>query len=121
MAYIIELPTFTTKGTLTVIDDILPFEIKRVYYIYNVNDENIVRAGHRHKKNWQALICLKGSCTIFTNDGTTQKEFVLNNPTQCLIVKPQDWHTIHHFSSDAILLVLASTHYDINDYIDEPY
>lgn len=115
------IPTFSdTKGDLSVLDKVLPFKIKRVFYIYNV-DENIVRGGHRHHKTIQALICIKGSCIIHTNNGSLVEDFALSEPNKCLIVNREDWHTMHTFSEDAILLVLASEHYDVNDYIDEAY
>lgn len=119
MAYIIELPTFSDKrGKLTVIEKVLPFEIKRVYYIYEAKEK---RGGHRHKKNIQALICLNGSCEIFINDGEKKETILLDSPSKCLIVEPKDWHTMDNFSDGSILLVLASEYYDINDYIDEEY
>ena len=119
MAYLINLETFTDKrGSLTVLDKELPFIIKRVYYIYNATT---LRAGHRHKKTIQALICISGSCEVFINDGKIKNKYILDNSAKCLIVEPKDWHTMDKFSKNAILLVLASEHYDVNDYIDEKY
>jgi dTDP-4-dehydrorhamnose 3,5-epimerase-like enzyme len=121
MPYIIKLNTFSdSRGNLTVIDKVLPFEIKRVYYIYDVPPE-AVRAGHRHKKNVQALVCLRGSCNIFVDDSTVKQTFILDSPDKCLLLEPRDWHTMSNFSRDAVLLVMASEHYDISDYIDEGY
>ena len=122
MAHFIELPSFKdSRGSLTVIEKILPFEVKRIYYIYGVDDTSIVRAGHRHHKNRQALVCVSGSCTISNNDGKEKKDFLLDSPDKCLILDTKDWHTIHSFSKDAVLLALASEYYDVNDYIDEEY
>ncbi len=119
MAYLIDLPTFVdNRGKLTVIEKILPFEIKRVYYIYEVKTK---RGGHRHKKNFQALVCLNGSCEIFINDGEKKETILLDSPSKCLILEPKDWHTMDNFSDGSILLVLASEYYDVNDYIDEEY
>ncbi|MBP8626192.1 MAG: FdtA/QdtA family cupin domain-containing protein [Syntrophorhabdaceae bacterium] len=119
MAFIIHLPTFEdSRGKLTIIEKALPFEIKRVYYIYNATAK---RGGHRHKKNVQALICLKGGCEIFVNDGKKKETFYLDSPDKCLIVETKDWHTMDKFKDDAILLVLASEYYDVTDYIDEEY
>lgn len=119
MAYFIELPTFSDeRGSLTVVEKILPFEIKRFYYIYNVFSK---RGGHRHHKTIQALISLNGSCEVYVNNGKEEKIFLLDSPDKTLILEPQDWHTMDKFSKDTILLVLASEYYDINDYIDEEY
>lgn len=120
MAYIIDLKTFTDKrGNLTVIEKVIPFDIKRVFYIYGVDDSK--RGGHRHHKTIQAAICIKGSCTIYNNDGKNETDFELNQPNKCLILQPEDWHTMFNFSPDAILMVFASEYFDATDYIHEPY
>ncbi len=120
MAYLIDLKTFTDKrGNLTVIEKTVPFDIKRIFYIYGVDES--VRGGHRHHNTRQAAICIQGACKIQNNDGQTQNEFVLDRPDKCLILEPNDWHTMSSFSSDAILMVLASEYFNQNDYIFEPY
>jgi len=120
MARIIDLKTFTDKrGNLTVIEKVIPFDIKRVFYIYGVDDSK--RGGHRHCKTIQAAICIKGSCTIYNNNGAIEDEFDLNQPDKCLIIEPDDWHTMYNFSKDAILMVFASEYFDVNDYIYESY
>ncbi len=122
MAKLIKLKSHADeRGLLTIVQDELPFEVKRTYYIQQVPSGKIVRGGHRHKTATQALICIAGSCEIYNHDGTKEEMFQLNNPGTCLIVEPKDWHTMQKFSRDAILLVFASTKYDVNDYIDEPY
>ncbi len=119
MAYIIELPLYADqRGNLTVIEKIVPFDIKRVYWMYDVTQS---RGGHRHKETVQALICLKGKCEVYINNGKNQDTFTLNSPDKCLIVEAADWHTLNHFSSDAILLVLASHYFDKEDYIHTDY
>lgn len=119
MAYVIDLPTFCDeRGCLTVIEKVLPFEIKRVYYIYNTSG---IRGRHRHKKTWQALISISGMCEIYVNNGKEENIFLLNRPDKCLVLKPEDWHSMFNFTENNILLVLASEHYDPNDYIDEEY
>ncbi len=119
MAYLIELPTFTNEsGSLTVVEKVLPFEVKRFYYIYDVVSK---RGGHRHKKNMQALICLGGNCEIYVNNGGNEKIFNLNSPRKCLVLEAKDWHTMDKFSKGATLLVFASEFYDVDDYIDEEY
>lgn len=120
MAKIIDLKTFTDeRGNLTVIEKVIPFDIKRLFYIYGVDDSE--RGHHRHHKTIQAAICLTGQCTISNDTGKEKQEFVLDAPHKCLILYPEDYHTMHHFSPDAILMVLASEYFDTNDYIYEPY
>lgn len=120
MAHILSLKTFTDKrGNLTVIEKVIPFDIKRIFYIYGVDDS--VRGGHRHVKTIQAAICIKGSCVIFNDDGVKQEEFVLDSPDKCLILEPKDWHQMHSFTPDAILMVLASENFDAADYIHDKY
>lgn len=120
MANLIDLKTFTDiRGNLTVIERVIPFDIKRIFYIYGVDDS--VRGGHRHYQTIQAAICIQGSCTIFCNNGSSTSEFILDSPHKCLILNPEDWHTMSRFSNDAILMVLASEYFDQKDYIYEPY
>jgi dTDP-4-dehydrorhamnose 3,5-epimerase-like enzyme len=120
MARLIDLKTFSDqRGNLTVIEKVIPFEIKRIFYIYGVDDSR--RGGHRHHKTIQAAICIKGSCVIFNNDGEKSESFVLDKPSKCLIIEPQDWHTMQNFTKDAILMVLASEYFDVKDYIYEEY
>ncbi len=120
MAQLIELKTFTaSSGHLTVFENILPGTIQRVFYIYDVGQAT--RAGHRHKKTWNALICLTGTCRVYSTDGEREETFTLNDPKQCLVLEPKDWHLMDTFSDDAMLLVVSNQLYDQSDYIDEPY
>ena len=120
MAHIINLTTYKdSRGILTVLDKVVDFEIKRLFYIYAVDDSE--RGGHRHHNTYQAAICIKGSCKITNNDGRQTAIFELDSPEKCLILAPSDWHVMHDFSEDAILLVLASTAFDPKDYIYDPY
>lgn len=120
MAKIIDLKTFTdSRGNLTVIEKVIPFDVKRIFYIYGVDDSK--RGGHRHHKTIQAAICIKGKCTIYNNNGKQENEFLLDQPHKCLILEPEDWHTMYDFSEDAILMVLASEFFEQSDYIFEPY
>ncbi len=120
MAHLVDLTTHTdVRGNLTVIEKVVPFDIKRIFYIYGVDDS--VRGGHRHKKTIQALICIQGSCEIFNDNGSNTQTFTLNKPSKCLILNPEDWHTLSNFSQDAILMVLASEYYKEEDYIFEKY
>ena len=121
MAYLVELKNFADpRGVLNVAQEQIPFEVKRFYWIYKVPTE-ILRGGHRHKTSWQALICLGGSCEIYNNDGWSEQTYTLDKPNKLLIIEPKDWHIMHKFSEDATLLVLASTKYDKDDYVDTPY
>jgi len=120
MAYLIDLKSFTDKrGNLTVIEKTIPFDIRRIFYIYGVDDSS--RGGHRHKKTIQAAICIKGSCHIYNTNGSAREDFLLDRPDRCLILEPADWHNMAKFSPDAILMILASEYFDHNDYIFEPY
>lgn len=120
MAYLVDLKTFTDKrGNLTVIENILPFGIKRVFYIYGV--DNSKRGGHRHHKTIQAAVCIQGECKIYNNDGVTENTYHLDRPSECLVIEPKDWHIMYDFSENAILMVLASETFDEKDYIFEKY
>ena len=117
MAELINLQTHSDeRGSLTVIENILPFDIKRVYYIYNVT---LPRGGHRHKKTVQALIAINGSCEVYINTGGEEQTITLNNSAKCLILQPEDWHSMYNFKEGTILLALSSENYDVNDYIME--
>ncbi len=120
MAELLTLKTFKdNRGALTVLDRVVPFEIKRLFYIYGVDES--LRGGHRHHSTRQAAICIQGSCIITNHNGEFEEEFNLDTPDKCLILEPKDWHVMHHFTPDAILLVLASTAFDPADYIFDPY
>jgi hypothetical protein len=120
MPKIINLKTFTDiRGNLTVIEKVIPFAIVRIFYIYGVDKST--RGGHRHNKTVQAAICLKGSCKINTNNGVNRQSFTLDSPSKCLILYPEDWHTMNNFTNDAILMVLASEYFDEQDYIYKKY
>lgn len=120
MPKLLQLDTFhSDAGNLTVFEKLIPGTIKRVFYIYGATD--LSRGGHRHHATWNALICIHGSCHIYSNDGILEEDFILDNPTTCLILEPKDWHIMDSFSKDSILLVLSNEYYDKADYIDEPY
>lgn len=120
MAHLIQLDTFNTgQGNLTVFEKVIPGAIKRVFFIYGA--ERATRGGHRHYQTYNALICIKGSCHVYSTDGIIEEHFLLNSPSTCLILEPKDWHVMDEFTEDAILLVLSNQNYDRSDYIDEPY
>ena len=120
MAELIELKSIVdSRGCLTVIENCLPFEVKRIFYIHGVDKS--IRGNHRHKLTTQAAICINGSCKILNDNGIEQTMFELNTKTKCLLLFPEDYHAMLDFTSDAILLVLASHNYNPEDYIYEPY
>lgn len=120
MPHLIDLKTFTdSRGNLTVIERVIPFDIKRIFYIYGV--DNSRRGCHRHKKTIQAAVSIQGKCEIFVDNHKEQQKFVLDSPSKCLILNPEDWHYMDGFSEDCILMVFASEYYDAVDYIFEPY
>lgn len=120
MAELLQLSTFESDaGDLTVFEKILPGEIKRVFYIRGKEGQE--RGGHRHFNTWQALISIVGSCRVLVDNGQNQDEYYLDSPEKCLLLAPQDWHVMDEFTTSSILLVLANTQYEKDDYIFEPY
>ena len=106
------------SGELVVLEALrdIPFEVKRVYYIFNVV-EDVKRGFHAHKKLNQVLVCVHGSCKVTLDDGSDRTDITLNDPTLGLFVGSLVWREMYDFSSDAVLLVLASEYYDESDYI----
>ena len=96
----------------------IPFNIRRVYYIYDVPKE-IKRGFHAHKRLEQILICMIGSVKVKVDDGNEKKIIKLNNSNKGLYIGPGVWHEMYDFSQNSVLLVLASEYYDENDYIRE--
>lgn len=94
----------------------IPFDIKRVYYLYETTP-NVRRGYHAHKALQQVLICVHGSCKIHLDNGSDTAEVLLDKPYEGLYVTNNMWREMYDFSSDAVLLVLASEHYDESDYI----
>lgn len=93
----------------------IPFEIKRVFYVYNVKDDN-VRGKHAHLLTEQLLICFNGKCKVVCNDGNNKKEFILDSPEKALYIPNMIWDEQIYYDN-AILLVLSNSLYDKNDYI----
>lgn len=115
---IIDIPKIEdTRGNLSVIqNDIIPFEIKRVYYLYDV-PSNAYRGGHAHIKQQELLIALSGSFDVKLNDGINTKSFMLNKPNKGLLIPVGIWRELENFSSGSVCLVLASGEFDESDYI----
>ncbi len=97
-------------------DKEIPFNVKRVYYMYNTV-KGVRRGFHSHKKLKQILICTSGSCKIHLDDGHETREITLDKPYEGLFISHNLWREMYDFSPDAVLMVLASEMYDESDYI----
>lgn len=106
-----------TRGYLSVVENDLdiPFEIKRVYYLYMVPE--VARGAHAHKQLQQLLIATSGSVDVIMDDGTGKRTFHLDKPWEGLLIPSGLWRDLENFSSDSVLLCLASEKYDAADYI----
>ena len=113
-------PLGDDRGSLVALEGnkTIPFEIKRVYCIYEVK-KNVSRGFHSHKNLEQVAICINGSCTIVLDDGLLKRSAVLSSPKTGLYIGKNIWREMHDFTSDCVLLVLASGHYDESDYIHD--
>ena len=94
----------------------IPFNIKRVFYIYGTLSD-VKRGQHSHYKTKQFLVSISGSCKVTLDNGSSKKTFNLNKPNIGLFQDSLIWGTMHDFSHDCILLVLADREYDESDYI----
>lgn len=115
---IINLPIIhDTRGNLTFIEGTrhIPFEIKRVYYLYDVPG-GAERAGHAHKTLQQVIIAMSGSFDIELDDGFEKQKFHLNRSYYGLYICPMIWRVINNFSSGSVCMVLASEYYSEEDY-----
>ena len=115
---IIQLPRIgDSRGDLTVIEggSHVPFDIKRIYYLYDVPPGQI-RGAHAHKNLRQVIIAISGSFDVVLDDGYARKRFHLNKPYLGLYVCPMMWREIEGFSPGAVCVVLASDPYDEEDY-----
>jgi hypothetical protein len=118
---IIDLPKISDpRGNLTFAEaqSMVPFDIKRVYWVYDV-PAGESRGGHAHKRLRQLLIALSGSFHVTLDNGKERKTVLLNHPWQGLLIDTNVWRTLDDFSSGAVGLVLASEHYEEDDYIYE--
>ena len=116
---LIEFKSFVDdRGSLIAIEkgNNSPFEIKRVYYIFDNKDE-AERGFHAHLNLRQIAIAAAGSCTFVLDDGETRKEISLNSPSKGLLIEGLIWREMKSFSKDCVLVVLASEPYNEDDYI----
>lgn len=106
------------RGQLIAIEEQkdLPFDIKRVYYIYDTLP-GVRRGFHAHRNLQQILVCVSGSCKIHLDDGHDTAEVVLDDPTKGLYISNDMWREMYDFVPGTVLLVLASEYYDEKDYI----
>ena len=106
------------RGSLIALENLkeIPFEIQRIYYIYDTNPD-FPRGAHAHKELEQVLIMMDGSCEIVLNDGKNNKSIILNRPDIGLFIGKNMWREMRNFSYGAKLLVLASDFYNENEYI----
>lgn len=116
---LIELPKISDpRGNLSVIEGgrNIPFDIKRVYHLYDVPGGSD-RGSHAHKRLHQFVIAMSGSFDVVLDDGKETKRFHLNRSYYGLYVCPLMWRYLDNFSSGSVCMVLASSYYDVNDYI----
>ncbi|WP_122838031.1 sugar 3,4-ketoisomerase [Pseudomonas viridiflava] len=97
-------------------DKSVPFAIKRVYYLTDTQP-GVPRGFHAHKELTQVAVCVSGRCLMKMDDGHAQEEVWLDAPDKAIVIDKMIWHEMHDFSSDCVLLVLASDFYDEQDYI----
>jgi hypothetical protein len=106
-------------GNLCVMEGLrhIPFSIKRVYYINNLENCVSVRGKHAHKELSQVIFCISGSFMLTLDDGENRQELLMYRDNLGVVLGPRLWHEMHSFSSGCLLLVAASDYYDESDYL----
>ena len=112
------VPLGDHRGSLVAIEELenIPFPIKRVYYIFNT-EKGVSRGFHAHKKLQQLAVCVTGKCRMLLDNGKKREEVWLDSPTKGLLIGNNTWREMHDFSSDCVLMVLASEPFNEIDYI----
>lgn len=116
---VIDLPKYTDpRGNLSVIEgnDTVPFEIRRVFYLYDVPADS-ERGGHAHHDAIQLMVAVAGSFDVVLDNGAEQRRYTLNRPYRGLIIPPGYWRTMDNFSAGSVCMVLTNIVYDEADYI----
>ena len=116
---IINFPTIgDERGSLVSMEgqDKIPFNIKRVYFIFDTK-KNVSRGFHAHRDLQQVAVCVAGKCRMTLDDGKKREEVWLDSPNKGIYIDKYIWREMHDFSTDCVLLVLASEHYSESDYI----
>lgn len=115
---IIEVPKIEDyRGNIAIIEgDVLPFEVKRVYYLFDV-PSSAKRGGHAHKEQFEFLIPLSGSFDVVLKDGNQTQKVTLNKPDKGLLINTNIWRELENFSSGSVCLVIASDVFSEEDYI----
>jgi len=118
---LIELPKISDpRGNLTFVEGErhIPFDIKRVYYLYDVPG-GATRAAHGHRALHQLMVAMSGSFDVTLDDGLEKRKFHLNRSYYGLYIPPMIWRDLDNFSSGSVCMVLASERYDESDYFRE--
>jgi len=115
---IVEIPKVkNANGNIGIVEnDVVPFDIKRVYYLYDV-PSSAKRGGHAHKNLQQLLVPLSGSFDVVLKDGVDEVTVTLNKPDKGLFINSNTWRELENFSSGAVCMVIASQVYAEEDYI----
>jgi len=111
-------PLGDDRGSLVAMEGqkTVPFPIRRAYYLFDTK-KGVSRGFHAHRNLLQVAVCVTGSCRMVLDDGQLREEVVLDSPTRGLMIQNMIWREMYDFTSDCVLLVLASEHYDEADYI----
>ena len=118
---LIDIPTFAAAdgSSLSFAESNVhtPFEIKRIYYIYEFNESGITRGGHAHKELEQVFLCLNGNFVMRVDDGVLKQELTMNNRNNGIYIGPSVWHDMVAIDQGTVILALASNFYNESDYL----